>query len=327
MAEYRQLADPHPQWENFPHNLPPNTRILRMNRDRLPINPRPGLEIEEFDVPAHDGYPIRVRSYRQTATTSQAALPLLIYLHGGGFVTGGLETDDEPCRDIASEIPILVLNVEYRLAPEHPFPVGFTDCLDVVLWASSPRSQSTLPTNLSLQSGFLIGGTSAGANFTFGIAHLVAQTHKSELLHPVTGILFLAGTICHEDARLEKYADRILSIDELTSGPGLSKKSIQYFAEKYRAPPTDVRRSPLLFESHSGLAQRAVVYACGWDPRRDETLLVEEILRAEGVATKKYIYPGLPHGFWGTCPDLEESKRWKKDLLNGVRFLLEGRVA
>jgi acetyl esterase/lipase len=105
-----------------------------MNRDRLPINPRTGLEIEEFDVPARDGYPIRVRSYRQSATTSQAALPLLIYFHGGGFVTGGLETDDEPCRDIASEISVLVLNVEYRLAPEHPFPVGFTDCLDVVLW-------------------------------------------------------------------------------------------------------------------------------------------------------------------------------------------------
>jgi acetyl esterase/lipase len=97
--------------------------------------------------------------------------------------------------------------------------------------------------------------------------------------------------------------------------------------EEYGAPATDVRRSPLLFESHAGLVQRAVVYACGWDPRRDETLLVEEILRAEGVATKKYIYPGLPHGFWGTCPGLEESKGWKRDLLKGVRFLLEGEVA
>ncbi|KAL2809935.1 Alpha/Beta hydrolase protein [Aspergillus granulosus] len=327
MAEYRHLATPHPHWENFPHNLPPNTRILGMNRERLPISPQPGLEIEEFDVPARDGYQIRVRSYTQSASLTQATLPLLIYFHGGGFVTGGLETDDGPCRDIASAFPILVLNVEYRLAPEHPFPVGFTDCLDVVLWAASPKSQSTLPPNLSLNAGFIIGGTSAGANFTFGIAHLVAQTHQSELLHPVTGILFLAGTICHEDARPEKYADRILSIDEITSGPGLSKASIKYFAEKYGAPATDVRRSPLRFESHAGLAQRAVVYACGWDPRRDETLLVEEILRGEGVQTRKYIYPGLPHGFWGSCPDLEESKGWARDLLEGVKFLLEGESA
>ncbi|KAL2852869.1 Alpha/Beta hydrolase protein [Aspergillus pseudoustus] len=327
MAEYRHLATPHPQWENFPHNLPPNTRILGLNRDRLPISPQSGLELKEFDVPARDRYPIRVRSYKQSTLETRDALPLLIYFHGGGFVTGGLETDDGPCRDIASNIPILVLNVEYRLAPEHPFPVGFMDCLDVVLWAASHKSQSTLPSNISLDSGFIIGGTSAGANFTFGIAHLVAQTHKSELLHHLTGILFLAGTICHEDARPAKYADRILSIDEVTSGPGLSKASIKYFADKYGAPPSDVRRSPLLFESHAGLAQRAVVYACGWDPRRDETLLVEEILRGEGVQTRKYIYPGLPHGFWGSCPDVEESKAWKRDLLEGVEFLLSGEVA
>lgn len=95
------------------------------------------------------------------------------------------------------------------------------------------------------------------------------------------------------------------------------------FVEKYGAPPADVRRSPLLFESHSDLALRAAVYVCGWDPRRDETLLFEQLLREEGVTTKKYIYPGLPHGFWTMCPDLDDSKEWEKDLLEGVKFLLE----
>ncbi|KAL3468344.1 hypothetical protein BJX64DRAFT_282522 [Aspergillus heterothallicus] len=192
---------------------------------------------------------------------------------------------------------------EYRdLATPHPYsPTTYLPTP-----AASEKARDKLPANLSLESGFIIGGTSAGANFTFGIAHLVAQTYKAELLHPVTGILFLAGTICHEDARPKKYADRILSIDKVTSGPGLSKASIKYFAEQYGAPASDVRRSPLLFDSHAGLAQRAVIYVCGWDPKRDETLLVEEILRGEGVQTRKYIYPGLPHGFWGSCPDVEE---------------------
>ena len=104
-----------------------------MTRDRLSISPQPGLDIEEFDIPARDNHPIRVRSYKRSNSTD---LPLLIYLHGGGFVTGGLETDDESCRAIAADIPVLVLNVEYRLAPEHQFPVGFEDSRDVVYWVS-----------------------------------------------------------------------------------------------------------------------------------------------------------------------------------------------
>ncbi|KAL4873212.1 hypothetical protein BDV12DRAFT_182449 [Aspergillus spectabilis] len=322
MAEYRYLGTPHPQWENFPHNLPPNTRISRMTRDRLPITPQPGLEIEEFDVPARDGYPIRVRSYQQSANTS-ASLPLLIYFHGRGFVTGSLETDDVYCRRIASEIPIIVLNVEYRLAPEHQFPVGFEDSLDVVRWAASPKAQTHFP-NLNLAPGFIIGGTSAGANFTAGILRLVAQEQDPnlKLSHRVTGILFLAGTTCHEDARPEKYRDRILNIDELTNAPGLTKKVIQYF-HGIRCTSHRSRRSPIRFDSHADLALRAAFYVCGWDPRRDETLLFEEILSREGIKTKGYIYPGLPHGFWTKCPDLDVSKRWEEDLLAGVRFLLE----
>ncbi|KAL4878514.1 Alpha/Beta hydrolase protein [Aspergillus karnatakaensis] len=323
MAEYRHLGTPHPQWENFPHNLPPKTKIGRMVRDRLPITPQPGLEIIEFNVEARDGHQICVRSYQQSAEIDKK-LPLLIYFHGGGFVTGGLETDDISCRRIAAEIPIVVLNVEYRLAPEYKFPIGFGDCLDVVRWAASPKSHATLP-SIDLSLGFILGGTSAGANFTAGISHIVAQETDPALIlsHRVTGILFLAGTTCHEDARPEKYRERILSIDELTNAPGLSKKAIQYFHEKYGAPATDARRSPLLFESHADLALRAVFYACGWDPRRDETLLFEEVLRGEGVKTLKYIYPGLPHGFWTTCPELDVSKQWEEDLLVGVRFLLD----
>lgn len=83
-----------------------------------------------------------------------------------------------------------------------------------------------------------------------------------------------------------------------------------------------MRRSPLLHESHANLARRAAFYVCGWDPRRDEGLLLERLLDEGGAQTRKYVYPGLPHGFWTTCPDLEVSKMWQKDLLAGVKFLL-----
>ena len=108
-----------------------------MSRERKSITPQPGLDITELDVPARDGHQIRVRTYRQSATKVRP-LPLFIYVHGGGYVTGGLETDDGSCRAIAAEVPLVVLSVEYRLAPEHPFPTGFEDCYDVVKWVRDP---------------------------------------------------------------------------------------------------------------------------------------------------------------------------------------------
>lgn len=79
---------------------------------------------------------------------------------------------------------------------------------------------------IDLGKGFILGGTSAGANFTAGIAHLA----REESLWPrLTGIVFLAGSTCHPDVRPNKYLDRLRSIDEITDAPGLTKKSIEYF--------------------------------------------------------------------------------------------------
>lgn len=102
-----------------------------MNRDRLPITPQEGLQIEEHDVPSRDDHPIRIRVYRKQESVDS---PLFIYIHGGGYVTGGLETDDRYCRKIAAEVNVVVLSIEYRLAPEDKFPTGFGDAYDVVKW-------------------------------------------------------------------------------------------------------------------------------------------------------------------------------------------------
>lgn len=327
-----------------------------MNRDRLPIKPQDDLHIEEFDVCARDDHPIRIRVYRQLGSED---LPLLIYIHGGGYVTGGLETDDRYCRKVAAEVDVVVLSIEYRLAPEHKFPIGFGDAYDVVKWVSwitlskirpslsladnSPKA--TLPSSQAqlhakLTNGFMLGGTSAGANFTAGISHLARD---EDLSPPLSGLVFLAGSFCHPDARPEMYRDRILSVDEIDEAPGLTRKSIDYFAgssflpleaallakqatnrttAKYGAPPTDKRLSPLLFDSHANLTKKALFSVCGWDPRRDEAILLENILRDEGVDTRIKIHTGLPHGFWTTCPELPVSLRWEEELVENVRWLL-----
>ena len=107
-----------------------------MNRDYKPIQPQAGLEIQELMVKVRDGAEIRMRTYRQSSKLEDR-LPLFFYMHGGGYVIGGLETDDASCRAIAAGIDIMVVNVEYRLAPENKFPVGFQDCHDLARWVCS----------------------------------------------------------------------------------------------------------------------------------------------------------------------------------------------
>ncbi|KAF4436410.1 AB hydrolase superfamily [Fusarium acutatum] len=313
----KHYATPHPEWVDFPNNLPPGTKpSLGMTRDHDPIIPQEGLDIYEINVPVRNNTPITLRIYRRTAQNN--ALPLFLYMHGGGYVTGGLETDDVTCRALALKIPVVLASVEYRLAPEHKFPVGFEDSFDIVRWAASSEGQIKLNTDLSR--GFILGGTSAGANFTAGISHLA----RDEGLSPrITSVVFLAGSFCHPDVRPEKYLGRILSVDEINDAPGLTRKSIDYFAGLYGAPPTDKRLSPLLFDSHAGIAKKAYFAICGWDPRRDEAILLDQLLQEVGLSTRSHIYSGLPHGFWTSCPDLPVSKKWLQDLLQGVHWLLE----
>lgn len=117
-----------------------------MTRAHDPIVPQAGLDIEEFDVPVRDNASITLRSYRRTSSGDEA-LPLFVYMHGGGFVTGGLETDDSTCRAIALETGIAVVSVEYRLAPENKFPVGFEDCFDILRWVCIPQSNLHISLN------------------------------------------------------------------------------------------------------------------------------------------------------------------------------------
>jgi acetyl esterase/lipase len=289
-----------------------------MNRNTGPCPSEPGLDISEFTIASeHDAYPIRIRSYRPERA-GNARLPLLVYFHGGGWVTGSLETDDFSCRSLARTLDLVVLNVQYRLAPEYPFPVGFEDSFDVVKWAATPSAQKQL--NVDLSKGFLVGGTSVGCNFAASIAH---HAQEAKLQHPITGLLLLVGTVLDELATPEEYKDRILSVDEIPDCPCLRKDELELFAKMYGAPPEDKRRSPLLFDSRAGIAQKAYVAVCGWDPRRDEMMLYEELLKKDGIQTQLKVYAGLPHGFWTVCRDLPTAEMFDKDLVHAVRWLLD----
>ncbi|KAH7377402.1 Alpha/Beta hydrolase protein [Pyrenochaeta sp. MPI-SDFR-AT-0127] len=315
--EYRKYATPHHQWANFPNNLPQGTRIERMTREHKAIESDPALNIHEFTIKARDNHDIRVRSYARNSLSHAA---LFLYMHGGGFVTGSLETDDKTCRAIARAIPIHILSIEYRLAPEHPFPIGFEDCWEILSWVTTVSAASQL--SLNLEKGFVVGGTSAGANFTAGLAHrYMAQEITTK--PKITGLVFWAGSWCHPDVRPLHLKPYILSVDEIDDAPGLTKSSIEYFWKKYGAPKDDKRYSPLLESNWKGVANKAYFAICGWDPRRDEAIAFTKVLRENGLEVKDRIYQGLPHGFWTTCPDLSVSEEWEKYTIEGLKWMLE----
>lgn len=287
-----------------------------MPSERLPIVPDPELDIAEFCIIGRGGNEILIRSY---TPCGRFDLPLVIHLHGGGFALGGLETDDRTLRVLSRRLHCVVLNVEYRLAPAHRFPAGLEDCHDAVRWAASEIGHQKLRTDLT--KGFILGGTSAGANFAAVIAHLAVQ---DGLTPSLTGLVLTVVGVCHPDRRPPKYRDRLLSIDEISDAPGFTRKSIDYFARLYGAPPEDPRLSPLLYPFHEGLAPRVYFQICGWDPRRDDGLLYAKILEENKTEVKADIYPGLPHAFWGMAPEVPVSQRWERDFIEGITWLLSG---
>ncbi|PSN64978.1 alpha/beta-hydrolase [Corynespora cassiicola Philippines] len=313
--EYRRYAQPHPEWIDFPKNLPPGTRHTWLKRDRKPIEPDPKLDIDEFTINARDDYNILLRYYRRKQISD---VPLFIYMHGGGFVSGSLDSDDRTCRAIAKAIDICVLSVEYRLAPEHQFPIGYEDCWDTLRWSTSKGAADLL--KVQPEKGLLLGGTSAGANFAASLAH---EYRDQGLNPPINGLVFWAGSWCHPDVRPPHLKPFILSVDEIDDSPSLRKSSIEHYRKKYGAPKDDTRYSPLLFEDWSNVANKAYFAICGWDPRRDEGICFAQILRQAGLEVRDHIYSGLPHGFWTTCPDLPVSEIWRQDVISGIKWLLQ----
>ena len=183
---------------------------------------------------------------------------------------------------------------------------------------ASPFGQQRL--NVDLSKAFIVGGTSAGAQFAASIA---PHYRDAGLSPPITALVFLAGNLVDTDATPPRYLDRILSVDEIISAPGLTKEAVDYFAKVYAADPWDKRRSPLLIESWEGVARKAVISVCGWDPRRDEGILFEGLLREAGVEVRMDVHKGLPHGFWTVCRGLDVSREWERKLVEDVGWLIE----
>lgn len=271
--------------------------------------PEPGVRAEALSIGGPRG-PIRARAYRPAV--QDAAAPVMVYAHFGGGVIGDLETCDVFCRILARIGHCPVLSVDYRLAPENPFPAGLEDVAAAYRWA-----RDNADTRFGAPAGHAaIGGDAIGGNF----AAVIAQDLKraGEPQPKLQLLIYPAVDLASETQSMTTYADAF----------PLSRRTMDWFAGHYLGPDGDVgdpRVSPLRAQDLSGLAP-AIIISAGFDPLVDQAEAYAKRLSDAGVPVLYRCYDALTHGFsayTGAIPGADVACR---EIAGLVREGCEGRL-
>lgn len=251
-------------------------RATIRSRFVAPAEPEPVAEIWDQTIPRPGG-DIPVRIYRPDGE----GLPILVYAHGGGFVFCDLDSHDGLCRDIANRVPLVVVSVAYRLAPEHRWPAAADDFYAATEWVA--HNASSLRGD---QSRMVVCGDSAGGNLA-AVTALMARDRGGPplaaqlLIYPVIG------------ADFDNKSYRLF-------GKGFynPKSALQWYWDQY-VPALADRAHPYASPLHANLEglPPAVIVLAGHDPLRDEGIAYAEALKAASVATVKVTFDGGIHGF------------------------------
>ena len=240
-------------------------------------------KVEDRKIPGGDaGTEIKVRIY--TPKGGDGPFPIVVYFHGGGWVIGDLETHDHWCRSLASEVPAVLVAVDYRLAPETRFPAAAEDCYAAARWAAAnAKALGADSTRLA------VAGDSAGGNLGAAVAQMARDRGGPAiafqlLLCPVT-----------------EYGFDTASYRENAEGYLLTKSGMVWFWHHYLPEPAkdgrDPRASPMRAANLAGLPAAHVVTA-EYDPLRDEGEAYAAKLRAAGVPVTSKRYDGQIHNFF-----------------------------
>jgi acetyl esterase len=253
------------------------------------VNPPAVAEVVDRGIPGPAGT-LPVRIYKSGAPSPA---PVLVYFHGGGWVCGNLDTHDSLCRALANAARCVVVSVDYRLAPEHPFPAPVEDAYAATAWVSDNGARlGADPTRLA------VGGDSAGGALAAAVC-LMARDRGGPAI--TCQLLNYPAT---------DYAFDTASYVENASGYQLTREGMIWFWNHYLATPADgchPYASPLRAEDFSGLPP-AIVITAEFDPLRDEGEEYARRLMAAGVPVHLLSYPGLIHNFVRMFPILEAGR-------------------
>lgn len=273
------------------HELPPTE--ARELRDGFFDSAEPSVEVgnvEELTVPGPGG-DIPVRIY---TPDTDGPHPVVAYFHGGGFVLGNLDSHDAPCRRITRDVDAVVMSVDYRRAPEHPFPAPVEDCYAATEWIA--ENADTFEGDAER---LAVAGDSAGGNLAAVVALAARDRNGPDIDHQM--LVYPVTDYRDADGREADYPSR----DENASGYFLTEESMAYFETHY--VPSWAHRpnpylSPIAAPSHADLPPATVV-TCGFDPLRDEGIAYVDALESAGVPVTHHHYEKLIHGVMSMVVD------------------------
>jgi acetyl esterase/lipase len=288
----------------------------------------PDVLESEHNLTHPDGWTSRLIICAPTTPVPGEKSPLIVIFYGGGHTVGHPESEVPLARLLVERYGAVVVLPTYKLAPEFPFPGSVTSSWSTIqLLAAdlSPENKGPriLPPYVSASHGFLIGGSSSGANISAAIAH---KARDENLSPPLTGQFLFAGSFISPYHVPPKYASQYLSRIQNINAPVADANLIKIFLDAFKPDHT----SPLwasITANHEGVPP-AYFQICGTDLSRDDSLIYETILREEcGIVTRADLYAGMPHCWWAmdVFKGLKATESRKEDAVRGIGWLL-GRV-
>ena len=284
------------------HTLPPaqaraayeaGSGVLEIPKAELP-------RVQDLHIPARDGAALPARLY---APSGDAGLPLLLYLHGGGFTIGSVATHDVLCRELARLAGCMVVSLDYRLAPEHTFPTASNDAWDALAWLAANAAALGFDA-----ARIAVGGDSAGGT----LAAVNAILARDAGLPLALQLLIYPGTTAHQDTH---------SHTQFAHGLVLERAAIGWFFDHYaptRAEREDWRFAPLLAPDVDGVAP-AWIGLAECDPLVDEGVQYADKLRMAGVPVELEIYRGVTHEFIKMGRAIPEARQAHQDAARALR--------
>jgi acetyl esterase len=234
--------------------------------------PTPLARVEDLVIPGPAG-DIKARLYDSRASRDPG--PVMVFYHGGGFVIGDIDTHEPYCTEAAAQLDMPVISIDYRLAPEHPFPAAPIDCEAATRWVAD-----TIPCT-----GLILSGDSAGGNLTVVTAMALRDNPASK---PVIAQYPIYPAVDRDHSAWDSYQD-------FKDGYLLTEDSMVWFGESYAADGDSWQSAPLHFDL-AGMPP-AVIITAGLDPLRDQGRAYAAKLIEAGVRTTYLERPGTIHGY------------------------------